>query len=123
MITASILRFSFILASERLDFLHGAVCLAGRGAVAPPSFSHDSTLGSEEWSAFLMEVLILLFLSVAGVRPIGSPVNELLLTLPMVTQLALRLFAIFSAAKGRIESIPRCSHSCRGRSVRCLCWG
>ena len=74
MIAAGILRFSFILAYERLDFLDGAVCLAGRGAVAPPSFSHASTLGSEERSPFLVEVLIVLFLCVSGFRlPAGDP--------------------------------------------------
>ena len=63
MIAAGILRFSFISASsERLDFLDGAVCLAGCGAVAPPSFSHASMPGSGEWSPFFVEMLISLLL-------------------------------------------------------------
>ena len=46
--------------SLRLDFLDGAVCLAGCGAVAPPSFSHASMPASE--SPFFVEMLISLLL-------------------------------------------------------------
>jgi hypothetical protein len=77
MIDAGILRFSFIPASKRPDFLDGAVCLAGRGAVAPPSFSHASTLGSEERPPLFVEVLIVLFLwHLASGCPLGHSLNE-----------------------------------------------
>jgi len=72
MIAAGILSFSFILAPKGAQLFGDAVCLAGCGASAPPSFSHASTLGSEEWSRLLAAVLTALFVCVAGYRlPLG----------------------------------------------------